>query len=210
MRLDLLCPVECADGPFGELADVVIDPSTRRLTHLVVQPNDRHELARLVSVGRAHVDEGCVSLDFTVDEINELEPIQDSSYLRLGERPKEAGCDIGIEQTSELPSGYPLGVEALGAGMVPVDFDPHVTVRYDRVPTGMVEIRRESDVTSSDGHHVGHVIGLIVDDQALIAQLVVEHRHLWSKREIEIPFGSIDRIRSDEVVLAITSDEVGR
>jgi hypothetical protein len=30
MRLELECPVDCADGPFGKLADVVVDPARRR------------------------------------------------------------------------------------------------------------------------------------------------------------------------------------
>ena len=53
MRLDLGCPVRCTDDAFGELADVVIDPTTRRVTHLVVQPRRPSEPARLVPVDRA-------------------------------------------------------------------------------------------------------------------------------------------------------------
>jgi sporulation protein YlmC with PRC-barrel domain len=214
MRLDLDSPVDCVDGAFGELADVVIDPGTRRVTHLVVQEHDRHGLARLVPIGRAHIDEGPnggVSLDCTVAEINELEPLQHSEYVRLGERPVEdPSWDVGIEGISEMPPYGSLGVGALGAGMEPVDvdIDPHVTLRYDRIPKGMVEMRRASAVTSSDGHHVGHLVGLVVDDSGQIAQLVLEHGHLWRKREIAIPYGSINRIESDEVVLTLSNDEV--
>ncbi len=50
MRLDLGSPVRCTDDAFGELADVVIDPETRRVTHLVVQPHQRDEQ----SAARAH------------------------------------------------------------------------------------------------------------------------------------------------------------
>ena len=41
MRLDLGSAVHSADGVYGELADVVIDPLTRRVTHLVVEPHKR-------------------------------------------------------------------------------------------------------------------------------------------------------------------------
>lgn len=37
MRLELGGRVDCSDGTFGELADVVIDPTTKRVTHLVVK-----------------------------------------------------------------------------------------------------------------------------------------------------------------------------
>ena len=42
MRLELGSPVNCTDGPFGELADVVVDPTKRRVTHLVVDPDGDH------------------------------------------------------------------------------------------------------------------------------------------------------------------------
>jgi PRC-barrel domain len=73
----------------------------------------------------------------------------------------------------------------------------------------MVEIRRESEVTSSEGDHLGHVVAFVLDGQEQIAQLILEHGHLWGKRETAIPSGSIDRILSDEVVLTLSKDEVG-
>lgn len=212
MRIDLDSAVAYADGAVGELADVVIDPGTRCLTHLVVQPPDRHDLARLVPIGRPQIDvrpDGTVSVDFTVTEVNELERLHKSEYVRLGERPvQDPGWDVGIQEISELPPYGPLGVDSLGSGMEPVQFDPHATVSYDRVPEGLVELRRDSAVTSSDGHHVGHVVGLVLDDRKRIAELVLEHGHLWNKRELAIPAGSIDRIESDEVVLAVSHDKV--
>ena len=49
-RLQLGGPVRCADGPFGDLADVVMDPIRKRVTHLVVEPKGSPGLARLVPV----------------------------------------------------------------------------------------------------------------------------------------------------------------
>jgi hypothetical protein len=88
MRLDLDSSVACADGPFGELSDIVIDPGTRRVTHLVVQPPERHYLARLMPIGRVRVDEGRggVVLDCTVADVNEVKPLHRAEYVRLGER----------------------------------------------------------------------------------------------------------------------------
>jgi hypothetical protein len=37
MRLELGSRVDCTDESFGTLADVVIDPTSRRVTHLVVE-----------------------------------------------------------------------------------------------------------------------------------------------------------------------------
>ena len=50
MRLQLGTQVCCTDEDFGELADIVIDPIERTVTHLVVQPHRQHHLARLVPI----------------------------------------------------------------------------------------------------------------------------------------------------------------
>ena len=96
------------------------------------------------------------------------------------------------------------GVTAIGP-----DYDTHVTVRYDRVPKGDVELRRASPVRSSDEHHVGHVDGFVVDDEDHITHVVLEAGHLWGKREITIPIGAIASIQSDVAVLSLTKDQVG-
>ncbi len=213
VRLDLDTHVACIDGAFGDLADVIIDPGTRRVTHLIVQRHERPDLARLVPIGRARTAEGSdsgLSLDCTIAEIDALDPVQRSEYVRLGEPPSEdPGWDHGIEQAAPDMLLYgSLGADSLGAGMEPMAMDPHTTLRYDRIPKGTVEIRRASDVTSSDGHHLGQVVGVIVDERNQIMRLVLEHGHLWGKHQIEIPIGSIDRIESDEVVLTVSKEEV--
>jgi hypothetical protein len=212
MRFDLDSSVYCADGAFGELADVVIDPSTRRLTHLIVRPHNREDLAVLVLADRAHPREGSdgISLEGTVAEISRLEPVGKSAYLGLGEFPVEdPDWDVGIQEMSALPGYGSLGPEALGAGMPGVDIDQHVAVSYHRVPKGTVEISRASAVSSADGDHLGHVVGFVVDDLQQIAHLVLEHGHLWGKHKVAIRSSFIARFETDEVGLSLSKDEVG-
>jgi uncharacterized protein YrrD len=212
MRLDLDSAVTCTDGAFGELSDVIIDPGSLRVTHLVVQPPQHHHLARLLPIGRAAGAEQAgaeVKLDCTLAEINELQPIHESSYVRLSERTQpDAHTDVGIEEGFILAPTESLGAGGLGAEAIEVD--PYVSTSFDRIPKDTVEIRRRSGVSSADGHHVGHVVGFILDGRNQIAQLVLEHGHLWSKHALEVSSGSIDRIESDEIVLTLSKDEVGR
>src|ERR1039457_4045643 len=156
MRLDLHMPVHCVDCAYGELADIVINPSTRRLTHLVIAPHDRHGHARLVPIEGVHSRDGSdgISLGITEAEITKLEPIESSDFLRNGELPAgDSTWDVGIQDVPALPDYGSLGPEALGAGMPAIDYDQRVLVIYHRIPKGDVEIRRASPVTSSDGHH---------------------------------------------------------
>lgn len=213
MRFDLGTPVLCSDGPAGELADIVIDPRSRRVTHLVVEPHDRHDLARLVPAGRAQASDeasASISLDCTVADINQLEPLRKLAYLRLGESPEDdPGSDIGIEDISAPPSYQSIGLDGLGVGTQAIDYDPHVMLGYDRIPKDHVEVRRQSAVTSSAGDHVGHVVGVIVDPEEQIGQLVFEHGHLWGKREVAVPLAGVSRIQTDEVTLSLSRDQVG-
>jgi sporulation protein YlmC with PRC-barrel domain len=214
MRLELGSPVNCADGAYGELSDVVIDPSTRRVTHLVVQPHHRHDQARLVPIDRAGPgsdDDPAISLQSTVAEVDELELVSKSAYLRLGQFPVEdPNWQVGIQEIFALPYYESLSPEGLGTSMQALDYDPHVTVNYDRVPKDEIEIRRGSAVTSSDGDHLGHVEGFVVDDEQKVARIVMERGHLWGKKDVAIPIGAVARIGNDEVVLTLSTDEVGK
>ncbi len=55
-------------------------------------------------------------------------------------------------------------------------------------------------MTSSDGHHLGHVVGFVIDDDETITQLILEHGHLWGKRMVAIPGSAIDRFENDELI----------
>jgi len=209
VRLDLGSPVRCTDDVFGALADVVIDPTTRRVTHLVVQPRRQSESTRLVPVERARGGEdadGTILLDGSVAEIGQLEAVREAAYLRLGEFPvADPDWEVGVEEMLALP--YYQGPYA--GGSEPIAYDDHVMWNYDRIPKGEVEIRRASPVTSSDGHHLGHVDGFMIDSDDHIGHLVLEHGHLWGKREVVIPIGAVARVETDAVVLRLSKDEVG-
>lgn len=211
MRIDLDTSVHCVDREFGELADVVIDPRSRQLTHLVIQPPDLDGHARLVDIADARDESGPggVSLACTSTEISRLDPIQESAFVQPGELPTgDTDWDVGIQEMYALPESGSLGPEILGSGMT-LDYDQHVVVSYHRVPKGAVEIRRESPVSSSDGHHLGHVVGFAVDNRNAIVHLVLEHGHLWGKRQVAIPGSAIERLRNDELTLCLTSEAVG-
>jgi sporulation protein YlmC with PRC-barrel domain len=198
--------VSCTDGRFGELSDLVIDPTAKRVTHLVVRPRNPSDLTQLVPVDRAQPagkDEIC--LDCTVEEAHAFEPVQEFAYLRLGETPVEdEKWDVGVEDVLAMPY---YGTDEIG-GYVP-SYDESVSVTYDRVPKGQVEVRRASAVTSADGEHVGHVDGFVVDGDDQITHFVLERGHLWRKRDVTIPIGAVAKVQTDSVTLSLRTQEVG-
>jgi sporulation protein YlmC with PRC-barrel domain len=207
LRLELGCPVRCSNDVFGELSDVVIDPTDNRVSHLVVQPRHQHRLARLVPAESAVADsaeQGQISLSCTVEEVRQLASVQEFAYLELGEfPPADPDWDVGVEDVLTPP--YDRGTTIFGGY---VDVDPHVGISYDRIPKGEVEIRRASAVSSADGHRLGHVDGFIVDRDEQITHLALKHGHLWSRREMTIPIRDIGKLATDVVILNISKDEV--
>jgi uncharacterized protein YrrD len=212
VRLELGSPVTCNDGPLGALADIVIDPTKRRVTHLVVEPDGDHRKARLVPIELASNagESSAISVACSLDEANRFDPVEEYAYLRLGESPElEPGWEVGVESVLAHPYyGYGPGV-GIGYEAVPVEPDPHVSMTYDRVPKGEVEIRRASDVSSSDGHGLGKVDGFLVGDDDAITHFVLERGHLWGKKEVTIPISAVANVYNDAVTLTLTKDEVG-
>ena len=205
MRLELGSRVECTDATFGKLVDVVIDPISRRVAHLVVERDGNPWLARLVPIELAERDARAadvVALRATVEEVSELPPVREVAYVRLDGFPvDDPDWDVGIEEVLALPYYPTYGLEP-----APVDY----AARYDRVPKGEVEIRRASAVESADGHHLGDVDGFLVDDDQLITDVVVEQGdNPWERREVVIPIGAVARIETDAVTLSLTKDQVG-
>jgi hypothetical protein len=210
MRLELGTTVRCTDDAYGVLADVVIDPISKRVTHLVVRPHNQEALeTRLVAVELAEGgDEGSeISLRCTVEEVNGLEPVQEFTYLRLGESAVEdPDWDVGIQDV--LASPYYEADLGGGFGAFP-SYDPDLGLTYDRVPKGEVEIRRSSAVSSADGHGLGEVDGFIVDGEGQITHFMLERGHLWGRREVTIPIGAVAEVETDAVTLSLSKDEVG-
>lgn len=204
MRLEMGAPVHCTNDVLGELADLVIDPIRKRVTHLVVEPHHQHGHARLVPVELVEGGEEErreIVLRCTVEEARELARVQEFAYLRIDDFPvDDPTWDVGIQDVLAMPyyeGGISSGYES-----------PDVGIVYDRVPKGDVEIRRSSGVTSGDGHHLGHVEGFLVDDEH-ITHLVLERGHFWGRRDVTIPIGAVSRVETDAVTVNLSKDEVG-
>jgi sporulation protein YlmC with PRC-barrel domain len=205
MFLRLGAPIQCEGKEAGTVADVVIEPTSRRLTHVVVEAEEK--IVRLVPA--EHIDEskdGAKELTLTcsIAELNACEPIRELAYMRVDEFPQPDGdTDIGVEDMVAMPS-YGAGSFGDYVG----DFDSSVSLTYDRIPKGKAELRRASDVVSADGELLGHLDGFVVLD-GRVTHVVLERGHLWGARDVSIPIEMIDSIKTDGVTTTLTKDEVG-
>jgi len=206
MQLHLDGHVETSDGARGTLADVIIDPVRRAVTHVVVRAGDPDPTARLVPLALVSVDAAWkCTLSCTTAEFEQLEAVQGYAYLPVDERPApDADWDVGVEDVVMMPS-----YQGADLGVYTAEIDPNVGVTYDRVPKGEVEIRRTSVVASSDEHELGAVDAVVVED-GRITHVVVEKGHLWWHRAVSVPIESVATLETNAIGLSLGKAEFGK
>jgi sporulation protein YlmC with PRC-barrel domain len=205
MRLELDKPVLCEDDEVGKLADLVVDPVAKRVTHLVVKPEHGMGSSHLVPIELVEPSEqvGGIALTCSRAELETLPPVEEFTYLRLGDvATKDPDWDVGVSDVLALPYYDSTGL----AG--PVEAVGDMGVVYDRVPKGEVELRRSSRVMAANGDYIGDVDGFLVDDDH-ITHFVLERGHLWGRREVTVPIGAVASVKSDVVTLSLSKDEIG-
>lgn len=200
MELRLGQPVHSTDGLFGEVADIVIDPLERKVTHLVVEPHKQHRQARLVPMWLISIEPDVVKVALTTDFLRQLQRVACNDFLRGGEQP-----DVGDE--------WEIGTQdviALPYWEADADFRSFMKrdaaeVSYDRIPKGDCEIRRCSEVTTSDYQVVGHVEGFLAEDDYLVA-VIVQTGLPGFRHAVVVPMSLVAKVFNDEVLLALDKD----
>ena len=168
--------VSCSDGACGKVTRVVVDPLTRTVTHLVVEPKHRLDAGRLVPLGLADATAGEIRLRCTLADFGKLDPAEETQFLPG--TPGYPGYDP--EQMLAMPY-YGMGP---GIG-VPV------TVTYDTVPLDEVEVRRGEHVQATDGH-IGRVQGLVSGRRSgHVTHALLQEGHLRGRREVAIPVSAL-------------------
>jgi hypothetical protein len=136
-------------------------------------------MSHLVPIELAEPTErfGGIVLNCSTDELEALPPVEEFTYLRLGEvATHDPEWDVGVSDVLALPYYDSTGLTG------PVDAVGDMGVAYDRVPKGEVELRRASRVLAADGSYIGDVDGFLVDDEDNITHFVLERGHLWGRR----------------------------
>jgi sporulation protein YlmC with PRC-barrel domain len=206
MRLEPGCSVHCAGAVLGELADVVVDPRSRRVTHVVVRPHDAFGAARIAPIELVEPGDGDVLvLRGTPDGFAQLPEVSGLAYLGPGEVPvDDPEWEVGISTILSMPTSTSAGLDA------EMPFDDHVELAYDRVPRGTVELAHNSAVVDSAGRRLGRVDGFTLSDDGAITHLVLEHGHLWRRRGVTVPVGAIETVGNGVVTLTLDKDELLR
>jgi sporulation protein YlmC with PRC-barrel domain len=194
-----------SDGAVGRLSRVIIDPTVEEVTYLVIEPEHRPDLGRLVPVDLVDVGgpAGRITLRCSTVEFGNLDPAEDTQVIPAS----DAYGGYGAGQVGYMPyyglEGSTLAVPGMGGG---AGIGPQV-VATDSVPLGEVEITRGQPVQATDGD-IGHVQGLVIDfGSRHVTHVLLQEGHLWGKKEVAIPISAVASTR-DGIVLTLSKQQV--
>ena len=188
----------CTDGACGQVSRIIVDPVTREVTHLVVDPKHRHGLGRLVPVDLVDATTGQIRLRCTLAEFQTLRP---------------------AEETESVPDLDPTGHPGYAPDQVnwltwrhvargPGEPDAPQEVTVDSVPSGEVDVRRGLTVCATDGE-IGQVQGLVVEPGGHhVTHVLLQEGHLRGRKEVAIPIGAVTKIGTLLIHLSLTKHQV--
>jgi sporulation protein YlmC with PRC-barrel domain len=196
--------VRCTDGHCGQVRSLVIDLAQDAITHLLVQPGHRRELARLVPLDLADAADGAVRLGCTMAQYEQLDS-PDETYVRPGNEGREFYQREPVISWPYYSGGAGmLGVPSDAISGVPQTLTADVVAEH--LP-GEEEIPRGEHVHATDGD-IGRVEGVAVDSgTGRVASVLVREGHLGRRRTVLIPRDAVARVDVDGFHLAITRQQ---
>jgi sporulation protein YlmC with PRC-barrel domain len=192
--LPLNATVECADGRFGTSTYVVLDPHTRRVTHVVVRERHFPHAEHLVPV----------------DLVGQTTP----DLILLRATRQEAARTPPFTQVDDFEPGgqtdaYPTGGVLLWPYAGPMAGPEPLLIEQELIPPWEAAIGRGTAVEASDGR-VGRVDDLLVDPATgRVTHLVLREGHLWGQRDVTIQVEAIAELGEATVRLTLDKKAVG-
>jgi sporulation protein YlmC with PRC-barrel domain len=187
----------CSDGPCGAVSRVVVDPVARALTHLVIEPEHRSGLGRLVPLKMVDSDGDGVRVRSTLAEFDKLPSAEETDFL-----PGGSGYDA-----YEAHEAYYWPYFGLEGGADPRIALASAVETRDMLPPGEIGVQRGEAVHATDGE-VGKVEGLVIDSAAgHVTHVLLQEGHLWGRKQVAIPIGSVEKIDRG-ITVSLTKHEI--
>jgi len=186
----------CSDGPCGKLSRLIVDPETQAVTHLVIRPEHKRERGRIVPIDLIDDTAGEIKIRRTKAEFDKLDPAEETDLL-----PSDPGGPLYNPDSAQFGGRW-------GLSMANLRLNDGATVgTHDTVPLGEVDVRRGEPVFATDGE-IGKIQGLVTDPGSHhVTHVLLEEGHLWGRKEVAIPIGSITRV-DDVIRLTIDKQQV--
>jgi uncharacterized protein YrrD len=198
----------------GDIERVVIDPSDREVTHVVVDKGFLFGVDKVVPVSLIDTaTEDRVTLREDAGDLQDLPVFEETHYVHADEvddeaepAPEDARASYWYPPMHTAwwaPAGY-LGYPGTFGYPQP----PYIIQTERHIPEGTVALKEGAHVISRDGEHVGDLEEIFTDPQADRAtHLLLSEGFLLKERKL-VPTNWIERVDEDEIHLSVHSQVV--
>jgi sporulation protein YlmC with PRC-barrel domain len=189
MDIPMKAKVQCVDGPAGQSTQVIINPTNKKITHVVVKERQSPHAERLVPIRYLTEATGdVIRLRCSRRELSEMQPLVLTEFVR-----------------SQMPSMDDRSFEYMRPSYLIPEW---MEAKHKSIPRGELGVRRGAKVKASDGT-VGRVDEFVIDPgNGGITHVVLRDGHLWDREEVTIPVTEIERIEERTVHLALDKKTV--
>jgi uncharacterized protein YrrD len=190
MNITVDTAVYCTDGFYGRSIRIVLDPSTEKVTHIVVQQDGLFPHIWLVPI--SHVSASTpdqVQLDLSKKEMERsLQPFVKTQFL---------GSDFSDTlYTTDLV--WPHSITNLEM----------TTLEHENIPLHELAVHGGAVVEATDGM-IGHLRNFLVNpDDNHVTQIVIRAGHWLAHSQFAIPVSAIDHFDEDAIYLSLSKQEV--
>jgi sporulation protein YlmC with PRC-barrel domain len=186
MDIPLNAEVYCQEEICGRTTSVIVEPKTRRVTHVVVKTSTNPHIERLVPVewiaesNQQTIHLGCSSAELA----------QCPNFIKTCYEKRLVPYILDYSAGEVLWPSY-----ALSERTVPVE--------RQQIPQGELAVRRGARVEAVDGG-LGRVDDFVIDPHSeSITYLVVREGHWWRHFDMAVPVSQISRLSSNAVYLNV-------
>lgn len=202
MNIPLNVDVYCSDGLFGRASQLIVNPTSQQVTHLVVQEKRFPHRAYMTPVDQV-MDSApdMIKLNCTLAALKLMDPfIHFDTIYTDAEGMGYATAGFGL--SGDLGLGYGTWQHDPGERFT-------VTVKTEAVPNGEVALTRDTHIHASDGQ-IGRLDGfLAAATTGQITHLLLREGYLWGQKDVTIPIAQIDHMEAETVYLKLDKARIG-
>ena len=181
--------VECSDGPSGKTTNVIVNPVTRKVPHIVVKdkglPDNDTRLLPFSKISDATREQ--ITLDCSKSEVAGMPPFIEAHLMQesmSGKASPSRASDAYASQYVFNTTAYEL-------------------VQVENIQAGELAICSGMHVAATDGK-VGKLDELVLDpDSGDITHLLMRKGRLWGKRDVAVPASAVDYVEADTAHLNV-------
>jgi sporulation protein YlmC with PRC-barrel domain len=191
MDIPINAEVKCSDGSGGHTCCIIVNPFTKKITHVVVKEKPFPHIERLVPEGFIiRTSPNSIQLNCSKADLSTMEEFIGYRFTRFEPPP--------FDSPDDLTPYWPYDFEE----------EQTITTKEEHIPPGELVMHRGAIVEATDGP-VGQVEEFLVNpSDGKITHLILREGQIWGPKDVAIPVSQIDHLEADMAYLKLEKDNV--